>query len=242
MTRAFVFALMCFFLAPAHGQVKKPLTFEQSCEQRLPASTLAVDVQTTPIPVLQTRSFDELGQVQQAAPDTVVLGLTDVNLQARLSWQATQLTQDGTGNSCARFKATITLVPKTHDVYVASELPPGSCSYQKVLSHEMEHVRITEAHLHKTARTLEQLVGSTLDTRVWYGSSSDIRIAIGGYLDSQWNQKAVALLNQVFEAHAALDSDEYYSSNTTACNGELAQLVAPHRNPRKTLLAAQKQR
>ncbi|MCB2106842.1 MAG: hypothetical protein KDE14_04030 [Rhodobacteraceae bacterium] len=50
-----------------------------------------------------------------------------------------------------------------HDVFVASEYPPGSCEYNAILDHENQHVAINRVALREGARLLRQELEQALE-------------------------------------------------------------------------------
>lgn len=90
---------------------------------------------------------------------------------------------------------------------VASELPPGSCAYARVMSHEQTHVRIHR----DIARQFREL------TYPWSAGSSSA--AILSYATQE--------LDRLMQAQARFDSPEEYAKNFSACGGEIGRLVKP---------------
>ncbi|PTT90615.1 hypothetical protein DBR42_05505 [Pelomonas sp. HMWF004] len=90
---------------------------------------------------------------------------------------------------------------------VASELPPGSCAYARVMNHEQTHVRIHR----DIARQFREL------TYPWSSGSSSA--AILAYATQE--------LDRLMQAQVRFDSPEEYAKNFSACGGEIARLVKP---------------
>lgn len=88
---------------------------------------------------------------------------------------------------------------------VASELPPDSCAYARVMSHEQTHVRIHR----DIARQFRELFYP------WSSGSSNA--AILAYATQE--------LDRLMQAQVRFDSPEEYAKNTSACGGEIARLV-----------------
>lgn len=90
---------------------------------------------------------------------------------------------------------------------VASEIPPGSCSYARVMKHEQTHVRI-HRDIARQFRELHYPWGS--------GASS---AAILAYAKQE--------LDRLMYAQVVFDSPEEYARNVTACGGEISRLMKP---------------
>ena len=89
---------------------------------------------------------------------------------------------------------------------VIRELPPGTCAHAHVLRHEYTHVHIYR----EMARQFRQLVYPFPDS-----ATPD---AVLHYAKQQ--------LAKLQEAQRLFDSPEEYAGNLTACNGEIARLLA----------------
>ena len=89
---------------------------------------------------------------------------------------------------------------------VIRELPPGTCAHAHVLRHEYTHVHIYR----EMARQFRQLVYPFPDS-----ATPD---AVLHYAKQQ--------LAKLQEAQRLFDSPEEYAGNLTACNGEIAKLLA----------------
>ena len=89
---------------------------------------------------------------------------------------------------------------------VIRELPPGTCAHAHVLRHEYTHVHIYR----EMARQFRQLVYPFPDS-----ATPD---AVLHFAKQQ--------LAKLQEAQRLFDSPEEYAGNLTACNGEIARLLA----------------
>jgi len=90
---------------------------------------------------------------------------------------------------------------------VASEIPPGSCAYARVMNHEQTHVRIHR----EIARQFREL------DYPW--SSGGSSAAILTFAKQE--------LDRLMQAQALFDSPEEYARNFSVCGGEIARLVKP---------------
>jgi hypothetical protein len=90
---------------------------------------------------------------------------------------------------------------------VASEIPPGSCAYARVMNHEQTHVRIHR----EIARQFREL------DYPW--KSGDSSAAILAYAKQE--------LDRLMQAQVLFDSPEEYAKNVSVCGGEITRLVKP---------------
>lgn len=79
-------------------------------------------------------------------------------------------------------------------VYVASELPAGTCGYAHILAHEMQHVAIYRNSIHIAPLNLRR------------------------------NEDLGSFVRFIGAQHAAHDSVEEYAKNVTACSGSIARV------------------
>ncbi len=90
---------------------------------------------------------------------------------------------------------------------VASEIPPGTCAYVRVMNHEQTHVRI-HRDIARQFRELDYPWGS--------GAGS---AAILAYAKQE--------LDRLMQAQVLFDSPEEYAKNHSVCGGEISRLVKP---------------
>lgn len=90
---------------------------------------------------------------------------------------------------------------------VASEIPPGSCAYARVMNHEQTHVRLHR----EIARQFREL------DYPWISGGSSA--AILTYAKQE--------LDRLMQAQVLFDSPEEYARNLSVCGGEITRLVKP---------------
>lgn len=95
---------------------------------------------------------------------------------------------------------------------VASEIPPGTCAYARVLNHEQTHVRIYR----EIARQFRELAYP------WARGAASPAILAHAKLE----------LDRLMQAQVRFDSPEEYARNQTLCGGEIVRLVKAMATPR----------
>ena len=88
---------------------------------------------------------------------------------------------------------------------VASEMPPGTCSYARVLNHEQTHVRIYR-DIAQQFRELDY---------PWAKGAGTASILAYAKLE----------LDRLLQAQVQFDSPEEYAKNGSVCGGEILRLV-----------------
>jgi hypothetical protein len=105
--------------------------------------------------------------------------------------------------SCSGFIVRLEFVKPV--LRVASEIPPGTCAYARVLNHEQTHVRIYR----DIARQFREL------DYPWAGGAASASIMAYAKLE----------LDRLMQAQVRFDSPEEYAKNETVCGGEILRLV-----------------
>jgi len=114
-------------------------------------------------------------------------------------------------------------------VFIANELPEGSCAFDEVLAHEMRHVRVDDeasrAFLPKVEARLraEALAAPPLRSRdrrgVVEAQQRRVRAAMRSLLDEFSRERD--------RLQAAVDTTDEYKRVTASCGGEIAKLLPP---------------
>lgn len=200
---------------------------------RFDRPSLQVDAQAVPL----KRDFDKtLAQLQAmpgrssgpaGAQSGQVLGLAHATFGERWQIGAQYSPQPG-GMFCAALsKLTVSFGFQERIVYVARDLPPGSCIQREVLNHEMKHVAVDEALLREFMPTFRRRVEAV--------------VARQGTIRARGQDQAMALLRQPIDTairalmqdfsrerekrQMKVDTLEEYRRVSKSCNGELAKYV-----------------
>lgn len=194
---------------------------------------LQVDTQMVPL----RRDFDRTLAQLQAMPGRSggppgarqgqVLGLAHATYGERWQVAAHFSPLPGGGVCAALARLTVTFGFQERVVYIARELPPGTCIQREVLNHEMKHVVVDEDLLKEFMpdfrRRLEAAAGRLGTVRA--RSESQAMTALRQPIDA-----AVRALMQDFarardRRQAGVDTIEEYRRVSRSCNGELAKFV-----------------
>lgn len=116
-------------------------------------------------------------------------------------------------------------------VFVARELPAGTCIYNEVQSHEMKHIRADEELLHQFLPR----VGERLRTEL--RRVSPVRAASGqeamGFIRSRLDQTLRTLLDEFSRerdrVQSHIDTVDEYRRVSASCNGELSRYLPSSR-------------
>ncbi len=222
-------AVGALFALPAAAQPAGQSAGQSAGCGAFPAPAVTFDLTLVPIQRNDGLSIAQLARVPGRAPGPAgsanghVLGLT----QARYGEQSQvgalfQPMADGSFCAAAKTLA-VSFGFQQRVVYVARELPSGSCIHGEVLGHEMKHIAVDEGLL----REFAPLIRRRLDETV-------VRL---GPVRSRSQQQAMAAIRRPLEValrtamqefgrerdrrQALVDSPQEYERITRVCNGEV---------------------
>lgn len=179
-----------------------------------------------------TRTTAELTQKHRASsraiPDgTKVLGLAGGKMGYRLQTRAKGVSR-ATGGTCV-YLTDVRLVVGYDDptIYIARELPRGTCIHGKVVEHEQEHIRIDRRNL---ARLLPRLQSVLSDAAYRTGS---VATRDPERAQQQLQDRLMAVIRPTMDdfiarrnaEQNAFDSPDEYRRIGNSCNGELRTYV-----------------
>ena len=132
------------------------------------------------------------------------------------------------GSVCASVASVrVTFGFESRRVFVARELPPGSCIYNEVQSHEMKHVRADEELLRRYLPRVDERL------RVELRRMSPMRAANGqqavGAIRNRIEQLLRGMLDEFTREHdrvqAQIDTVDEYRRLSASCGGELSRYL-----------------
>ncbi|HYG88567.1 MAG TPA: hypothetical protein VD978_20170 [Azospirillum sp.] len=194
---------------------------------------LRIDTQLVPLkrnfaktlPQLQAMPGRSAGP--RGAESGQVLGLAHATFGERWQIGAHYQPQPGGAVCAALSRLTVSFGFQERVVYVARELPQGSCIQREVLTHEMKHVAVDEALLKEFMPTFKRRLEAV--------------VARQGAVRARSHDHAMALLRQPVDAavkglmqefarererrQAKVDTIEEYRRVSKSCNGDLAKYV-----------------
>lgn len=158
-----------------------------------------------------------------------VLGLTVVKSLSRIDALTLNLQNPQTNQECLSVKLDVTLEYTAPQVYIAKEIPPGTCSYQQILEHELRHVQAYLTHLPKVEAALRPLLNQRFGVAPIYGGVGQGKPQLREQLQQELNQYWIPLLGSEVEKVEAqqrvIDSPQEYERMGRACNGEVQKFL-----------------
>lgn len=173
-------------------------------------------------------SLAELGRMTRKGQDASshTLGLTRVTSGSSETFRHRLVTQPD-GTHCLGFTDGAIVLRMVTNIYVVSELAPGSCLYEQVLDHEQRHAKVARRLFTEFAATVETALQRTL-SQTPYVAIEDPAAA---------NQIAAARLREIVEPlerdfkstyrkrQAIIDTSGEYVRVREACPGEQEKLL-----------------
>lgn len=160
------------------------------------------------------------------------VGLTAASLKTSLSYKVTSTIAPSSNSVCAQISHfSMTLGFDDTTIYLARELPRGSCSYKTVFDHEMMHVRIDEDivrfYTPKFRSLFEQAIRNIGVVHATSAKEAERKIEDAM---REYTQKTTTDLSKVRQTRQAqIDTPTEYARLSRSCNGSLAELISKAR-------------
>jgi hypothetical protein len=198
-----------------------------ACGQ-LPAPALTVKRYDEPITMNFEHGYKALNvlAVSLARPGRRVLGLTRGKAVVKFESRTATVVDRSGQWECASPQISVTYGFSPMTVYVAKEFPPGSCAYQAILAHELQHVKIYQDHL----LNIEKGLTDTLSRRFvtggpWRGPVGQTSARLQREVEERWLPYVKREIDRVDAAQAVIDTPEEYARVVASCGGEIRQRI-----------------
>lgn len=218
VTCTVITVITAFAAPPARGD---------ECD-RLPPPSVAVRRVVTPISIDATYGHRELAALAAKLDRKTqqVLGLTRGTASVKFETRLASIVDRSGRWECASPQLVVSYSFSPMTVYLAKELPAGSCAYREVYQHEMQHVRIYEQHL----LSIEGELTATLRQRFatgapWRNSVGQTSITLQREFEDRWLPYLKREIARVESAQAVIDTPEEYARVAERCNGEFKRLM-----------------
>lgn len=147
------------------------------------------------------------------------VGLTESSLQVRTATRTATWPAPG-GGWCAELQSVRVEIgyPELR-VYIPAEYHPGSCAYDVVHAHEMEHVAITRDALVHHAPALDRAVkrAAAVINPMWAPTVEQAKGRAAGIINAALAEPLEALRNEHRSRNAAIDSADNYHGLQQRC-------------------------
>jgi hypothetical protein len=223
--------LVCFFIWPTPslaGHAVGCAPFERATITiRTVPSSPKIDSTRSLLAIRAMAHNEDPGKFSSASHETPV-GLTAASLRFDSSYQITSRVSPRTGRVCAQISSfDLTFGFDNTIVYLARELPYGSCSYQTVMKHEYQHVQIDQNIVQFFGNRFHGLIDQAIkdigvvDAASATEAEDHIRSTIKAYMkDLSYNLASMRTQEQ-----GKIDTPEEYKRLSKSCNGKLSELI-----------------
>lgn len=185
--------------------------FEELCEERL--GPTRIEVEAAPIQVTMdfSRSRSQLTAAGAPSAGRTVLGLTETQIKWSVSLGGNALTRRIGGRHCLRPDVKVRLAMEPMTVSIASEYPPGTCSFDLTMAHEQKHVQVYQVFLYDvTKRVQEQLRVRFGDRVLYFSNAREAEKSLGDLTRDTLSPLVGNAMQEVTPLQAAVDSAEEY--------------------------------
>jgi len=194
-----------------------------------PSVDIAVRLQLDPLSYDFSRDHRELkslAQCERPGTSGKYLGLSRSSVSTRFSTRlAVRPMGEAYTGDVISMNVTLRLSGRT--VYIASELPKGSCSFKETMAHEMRHVAVDE----ELARMFQARLRAALDdilpsvTGVLGSTPQDIKTTIEARLNHMLERELREMRVMRSDRQAEVDSADEYLRLEESCGGETRSLI-----------------
>jgi len=139
---------LCFILFCLSGASSAHAAIMDACPETLPDATIRVAISMYDPPVYQHYSIDELTRVPSSPSPypsdaiTHTYGLTKNPLNFSVKSQIASSLNRLTQKKCYWYDSIDLTLEVKPEIYMGKEIKPGTCYYDAVLKHELEHANI----------------------------------------------------------------------------------------------------
>ena len=163
---------------------------------------------------------------QHGIQESLALGVTRYEPMMGISMPVKGITLPS-GLVCAHVdKVDVTLGYRNVMVYIASELPQGSCGFREVMAHEQKHIDVNQRVLDEYKPIIEARIKEYVQANgVFREQTADYAME---RLNRDLNGIISGLVGQMSEENQRrqelVDTQEEYTRITNSCNGEIASV------------------
>lgn len=219
-------------LLASAGAAAAQSPFEARCESGIGASAAHLSASDQGYTINNTVSYQRLtGMRPPAAGRSYVLGLTRAESRVSIQLDAKLLVDPQSGRECIapQIDVRLSYIPIT--IYVGREFPPGSCSYQEILAHEMRHLNAYLNHLSKVESVVRAALDQRFAARPVYAPIGQAKAMLAREIDREWMPYIKNELDRVEQLQTEIDSPQEYARLSRVCKGEVQFLIKqPHKH------------
>jgi hypothetical protein len=211
--------------------------------QESPTCEANSDVPVTVTPVFDEARYDysvDINSIRgllgdtphsiQENHDSLPLGVThyEPTLEFRLP---TKTVTWSNGMSCTQVEsANVTIGYRNVTVYIAREVPNGSCGFAEIMAHEQKHIAVNRDVLWEYAGRIEMEMKSYLSVdNTFYEENPTYAVeTLNRRLNEMLHRFGQQMIDDNSARQAQVDTLQEYQRLSETCNGQLAQIATQH--------------
>ncbi len=219
---SFFMALICGVSGAAFGMP----SFEHRCNNELPKANLVFH--TAPITYkvysnISTRRLSQRGTYTHSSES--LLGMIENKSVLEIEFDGAVLQDTKQNQECLSPRIEVFLRYEPLQVYIARELPEGSCPYRVMVEHEMYHVQIYQDQFPLVLEKVEHALSIRFRDQKFYGPIGQTKELLEQEIDNRWRPLIREELRKVEKMQRDLDSPEEIFRLSNSCFGETSKLM-----------------
>jgi len=220
MWAAFVFLMA----ASASAQARTP--FQAKCEDTIGETISVLSSRGDGYRIDNTRSYFDLTRLKGSVRrGSWVLGLTHTEARVSIKVGGRMLIDQASRHECVAPRIDVNLYYAPIVIYVSREFPPGSCSYQEVLAHEMRHLKTYQDFLPRAEAIVRARLAARFAGKPLYAPIGQARNLLQREVDRSWMPYIQREMAKVEVLQAAIDTPHEYARLGKVCAGEVQSLL-----------------
>ena len=155
-----------------------------------------------------------------SGPWHLPLGLTVAQLGTSYETQMTYRKAQGGGYCVSLTEATVTVGYDDMTIYLSRDYAEGSCEFDAILEHELEHVALNEAVLRSYQTKFENALKRVLRSKkvIFVHRKAEARSAYLLALKKQFEPVAAAMARERNQKNGKIDTRKNYEHIASQCN------------------------
>lgn len=199
-------------------------TFEQQCEEKLPASTVTTVLQD--VITVHDYTKDSQALTQMSGSKSTTIGLTVSYPNVNIVWNIELLEDKRAGRVCMRPTFYVSANAGVQNVYVGKEFMRSTCAFNEILEHELRHVEANKKIAGLVAESVKKYIAASIENRVVYGKDrKEVEEYVIDAIQHHWIPFAKENFNYYKKFHHEIDSVEEYTRIQYVCKGEIPALL-----------------
>lgn len=209
---------------PAAAQSRTP--FQAQCEDTIGESISVLSSSQEGYRIDNSRSYHDLTRMKGSVRrGSWVLGLTHTEARVSIKVGGRMLQDAASGYECVAPRIDVNLYYAPIVIYVSREFPPGSCSYQEVLAHEMRHLQTYQEFLPRAEALVRARLAARFGGKPLYAPVGQARSLLQREVDRSWMPYIKREMEKVELLQAAIDTPQEYARLGKVCAGEVQYLL-----------------